>query len=322
MRTSRTTAGTAALLLVFGTSACAGGATTGAAGAAALSDETTMIVPFGAGGGSDIAGRTIAAGLEEATSSNVTVENRDGGAGAIGYSHLLSKAGDPNYLLATETAMLALPLTADTEFDYTDFTPIMSIGEDFTLLVVDARSPFTSCAEIVERSRSERVVAGVSGATGLDNVVFTMVEQAEDARFDRVPFESGGEVMTALLGGQIDIASLNPSEVLGQLDSGDLRALCVFADERYAYDELADIPTAKEEGIDVSYGQFRGLIAAGGISEEATEHWTAAGREFMGTEAYDAYMRDNYLQPDPLYGDEFRAYLEDSSSRLERVLNP
>ncbi|MFC4560324.1 tripartite tricarboxylate transporter substrate binding protein [Nocardiopsis mangrovi] len=322
MRARRTAAAAAALLLTAGTGACSGAAGSDEAGTSELTGDVTMVVPFGAGGGSDIAGRTIAAGLEAATGATITVENRDGGAGAIGYTYLLSKQGDPNYLLATETALLSLPMTADTEYHYTDFTPIMSIGEDFTLLVVAPDSPFDGCADAVEAAKEQRVVAGVSGAASLDNAVFAMVEQDTGAEFDRVPFESGGEVMASLIAGRIDIASLNPSEVLGQLESGDLRALCVAADERYDYDALSQIPTAKEEGIDVSYGQFRGVIAPGGITEEAAAHWEDAGREFVAGDAYDDYIAANLLQPGPLYGAEFRAYLDDNRASLEEVMNP
>ncbi|MFC3999607.1 tripartite tricarboxylate transporter substrate binding protein [Nocardiopsis sediminis] len=322
MGTRRTAAVAAALLLTAGTGACSGAAGSDEAGTSELTGDATMVVPFGAGGGSDVAGRTIAAGLEAATGTTVTVENRDGGAGAIGYTYLMSKRGDPNYLLSTETALLTLPMTADTEYDYTDFTPIMSMGEDFTLLVVAPDSPIEGCADAVATAKEQRVVAGVAGAASLDNAVFTMVEQDTGAQFDRVPFESGSEVMASLLAGRIDIASLNPSEVLGQLESGDLRALCVAADERYDYAALADIPTAKEEGIDVSYGQFRGLLAPGGISGEAAAHWEEASREFVGSDAYDDYITANLLQPGPLYGEDFRAYLDDNRASLEEVLNP
>ena len=146
----------------------------------------------------------------------------------------------------------------------------MKIADDFTLMVTRADAPYETCADVVEAAKSERVVAGISGATGLDNVVFTLTEQQTDVEFDRVSFESGGELTAALLGEQIDIASLNPGEVIGQLESGDIKALCAYADERYDYEELKDIPTASEQGIDVAFAQFRGVLAPGDISDSAT----------------------------------------------------
>jgi putative tricarboxylic transport membrane protein len=284
------------------------------------SGDTRMIVPFGAGGGSDTSGRAIAAGLEAGTGLNISTENREGGSGAVGYSHFLAQEGKDNYLLASETALLALPLTQNVEFDYTSFTPIMKLGDDYTLLVVAGDSEYETCDEVVDAAGSGRVVAAVSGATSLDEIVFTLVEDATGVTFDRVPFESGSEVLASLLGGIIDVASLNPGEVLGQLESGDLKALCAFSEERYEYDALADIPTAKEQGIDVAFAQFRGFIAPGGISAEATEFWIAAAKEFEQSDAYAEYIESNLMQANAAYGDDFLTYLEGNNEDLKKVL--
>jgi putative tricarboxylic transport membrane protein len=283
--------------------------------------DVTMIVPFGAGGGSDLAGRATATMIEAADEDlTVSVENREGGSGAVGYSYFLGESGNENMLLATETALLALPISGEVEFDYTDFTPIMKLGDDFTLMVVPADSPYQTCTDVVEAARGERITAGISGITGLDNIVFTLTEQETGVEFDRVPFESGGELTAALLGGQIDIASLNPGEIIGQLESGDVKALCAFAEERYEYEELADIETAAEQGIDVSFAQFRGVLAPGGISEEARQYWIETMEAAVETEEYQTYIEDNYLQPNTAAGDEFTEYLEGNNELLESVI--
>ncbi|HEU4466144.1 MAG TPA: tripartite tricarboxylate transporter substrate binding protein [Agromyces sp.] len=283
-------------------------------------NDVRMVVPFAAGGGSDVSGRAIASALEEATGATITVENREGGSGAVGYSHFLAQEGNADYLLASETALLALPLTTDVDFDHTSFTPIMKLGDDYTLMVVPADSEFETCTDVVDAAKSDGVVAAVSGAVSLDEVVFTLIEQDQDVQFDRVPFEGGSEVIAGLLGGQVEVGSLNPSEVLGQLESGDLRALCALSDERYEYEELADIPTAIEQGIDVSFAQFRGFIAPGGISDEAREFWIDAAKQFAESEAYTAYIEENLMQANALYGDDFVDYLEQNSADLEAVV--
>lgn len=283
-------------------------------------NDVRMVVPFAAGGGSDVSGRAIASALEEATGATITVENREGGSGAVGYSHFLAQEGNADYLLASETALLALPLTTDVDFDHTSFTPIMKLGDDYTLMVVPADSEFETCTDVVDAAKSDGVVAAVSGAVSLDEVVFTLIEQDQDVQFDRVPFEGGSEVIAGLLGGQVEVGSLNPSEVLGQLESGDLRALCALSDERYEYEELGDIPTAIEQGIDVSFAQFRGFIAPGGISDEAREFWIDAAKQFAESEAYTAYIEENLMQANALYGDDFVDYLEQNSADLEAVV--
>ena len=284
--------------------------------------DVTMIVPFGAGGGSDLAGRATATMIEAANDDvNVNVENREGGSGAVGYSHFLGQAGDGETLLATETALLALPISGEVEFDYTDFTPIMKLGDDFTLMVVAADSPYETCTDVVEAAESERITAGISGITGLDNIVFTLTEQQTGVEFDRVPFESGGELTAALLGGQIDVASLNPGEIIGQLEAGEVKALCAFSEERYAdYEELADIETAKEQGIDVAFAQFRGVLAPGGIDDAARDFWIETMEAAVETDEYEEYVESNYLQANTAAGDDFVEYIEGNNELLEQVL--
>jgi putative tricarboxylic transport membrane protein len=284
--------------------------------------KATMVVPFGPGGGSDVAGRTIAKGIEAAEEKlNVSVENREGGSGAVGYSYFLGENGNEKLLLASETSLIALPAQGNVDFTYQDFTPIFKLGEDFTLLVVHPDSEFKSCSDVVDKAKNGRVLAGVTAQTGLDNIVFTLTERETGASFDRVPFESGGEVAAALLGGQIDIGSLNPSEVIGQLKAGELKALCVFAPERYEYDAVDDIPTAEEQGIPVSFAQFRGVIAPGGISDEAREYWIDVMERVAEGDVYQQYVEQNYLQPITASGDEFVDYLEESTEKLKVVMD-
>jgi putative tricarboxylic transport membrane protein len=329
MKRTRSTVLATTSVLALSLAACGGGDSGGGGGDDAGSGDfrprggdVTMLVPFGAGGGSDLAGRATGTMIESADEElTVSVENREGGSGAVGYSYFLGENGNENLLLATETALLALPISGEVEFDYTDFTPIMKLGDDFTLMVVAADSPYETCADVVEAAESERITAGISGITGLDNIVFTLTEQETGVEFDRVPFESGGELTAALLGGQIDIASLNPGEIIGQLDSGDVKALCAYSEERYSdYEELADIETAKEQGIDVAFAQFRGVIAPGGISDEARNFWIETMEAAVETEEYQTYIEDNYLQPNTAAGDEFVSYLEGNNELLTQVL--
>jgi len=285
--------------------------------------DVKMVVPFGAGGGSDLSGRAIAAGLEEGTGVNISVENREGGSGAVGYSNFLSQKGKDNFLLAAETALLALPLTQNVQFDYKSFTPIMKLGDDYTLMVVKSDSKNQTCPDVVNEAKKNRVVAGVTGTTSLtlDQVVFTLTEQKTGAKFDRVPFESGSEAITALLGGQVDIISVNPGEALGQIQAGSIKALCSFSDKRYTSDTLKDVPTAKEQGLDVSFAQFRGFIAPGGISEEAKKYWIDAAKKFESSDEYKKYIEKNMLQANAVYGDDFGAFLENNTAALNSVLS-
>ncbi len=283
--------------------------------------NTVMIVPFEAGGGSDILGRAMASGMEEVREGlNVTVENRASTTGAVGYSYLLEQQGDPYFVLASETAGVALPITAETPWTWEDYTPVAQIAEDATLLVVPQDSELGSLQDVIDAAEQGRITVGVAGATGLDTIVFSLVGKSEGVEFERVVFESGGEIITAMRGGDIDIASLNPGEVIGQLESGDLKALVAFSDEKYEGDLLGDVPTAKEEGVDVSFTQYRGLFAAGGIQPDERKYWEDALVGWTKEKSYDKYIQDNYLISVVRTGKEFEDYLRGYEKTLQDVL--
>lgn len=307
---------------VLGLAGCggAGGGGGDSDGGFEPSRNVVMVVPFEAGGGSDILGRAMAAGMEEVEDVNISVENRASSTGAVGYSYLLEQQGDPHFLLASETAGVALPITAETPWTWEDFTPVAQIAEDATLLIVPADSELESLQDVLDAAKQGRITVGVAGATGLDTIVFSLVEQSEDVEFERVVFESGGEIITAMRGGDIDIASLNPGEVIGQLESGDLKALVAFSEKKYEGDLLGDVPTAKEEGVDVSFTQYRGLFAPGGIQPEERKYWEDAITGWTEEQSYDKYIEDNYLISVVRSGKEFEDYLKEYEQTLQDVL--
>ncbi len=323
----RVSGGAFAGVAVLGLAGCGssggGGGDTGGGGGSGFEPDrnVTMVVPFDAGGGSDILGRAMAAGIEEVRKGvNVPVENRSSASGAVGYSYLLEQQGDPYFLLASETAGVALPITSDTPWTWEDFTPVAQIAEDATLLIVPGDSEFKSLQDVIDAAKNKRLTVGVAGSTGLDTIVFSLVGEKAGVEFERVVFESGGEIINAMLGGNIDLASLNPGEVTGQLESGKLKALVAFSQKRYEGGQLADVPTAKEEGVDVSFTQYRGAFAPGGIKPEERKYWADALTEWTKTDSYDKYIKDNSLISLVRTGQEFEDYLKGYEKTLQDVL--
>lgn len=282
--------------------------------------DAVMIVPFEAGGGSDILGRAMASGMEKVREVNITVENRPSTTGAVGYSYLLEQQGDPHYMLASETTAVALPITTETPWTWEDFTPIGQIAEDATLMIVPQDSEFGSLQDVVDAAKQRRLTAGVVSTTGLDTIVFGLLEERAGIEFEYVVFESGGELVTALLGGDILLASLNPSEVIGQIEAGDLKALVAFAEKPYEGGELADVPIAKDEGYDVAFTQYRGLFGPGGIQPEERQYWADALLAWTETDNYKKYIQDNYLISLIRMGQEFESYLQEYEKTIRKVL--
>ena len=314
-----------AIALAAGLAGCGGGGSAGTSGGGESWEPerpVTIIVPFAPGGGSDVFGRALGKGIEESRPGvNITVENRPGGSGAIGYSFLLSKKADPHYLIPSETAGVALPLTTDTPWKWTDFTPVSQIGEDVTLMVVPQDSPYQKLPDVIDAlKQGKQVRMGVTGATGLDAIVTGLMEQDQGVKYRRVTFDSGGELVNALLGGDIDTAMLNPSEVIGQLKAGKMRAVAVFADSRYENAPLNEVPTAKEQGVDVAFTQYRGVFAAGGLTDAEVAYWEETLQKWMQSDSYKKYLADNFLRPVQRPHDEFVTYLKGYEKELQGVL--
>lgn len=317
-----------ATALALAAAGCAGTATEsggdggGGGGSWEPRRAVTIVVPFAPGGGSDVFGRALAAGIEEGRGDlNVNVENRPGGSGAIGYSFVLGKQGDPHYLIPSETAGVALPITTDTPWQWNDFTPVMQVAEDVTLMVVREDAPYQELQDVIGALQGgEQVRMGLAGATGLDAVVTGLMEQDQDVTYRRVTFDSGGEIVNALLGGDIDTAMLNPSEVIGQIEAGEMRAVAVFADSRYENAPLDEVPTAEEQGVDVSFTQYRGVFAAGGIRDAEIAYWEETVRQWTQSDSYQTYIDDNFLRPVQRPHQEFVTYLEGYEEELRSVL--
>jgi putative tricarboxylic transport membrane protein len=283
----------------------------------------TMIVPFAAGGGSDLMGRVMAAGITSVRPGvRVSVENRPGGNGVLGYNYLKQRKGDPLMLLASETAAVALPiLIKPSPFQWVDFTPIAQIAGDAQLLVVPQDASYKSLGDLIAAAKERKLKVGLTSTTSSDAIVAGLFERNQSIKFQPVVLESGPNSVARLLNGDIDFAILNPSETIGQMNAKALRPLAAFSDMRYsASTPLADVPTAKEQGVDVAFGQYRGLFAAGSLTKEQADYWADTIEEWTKTASYEEYIHKNNLFPQFKRGDAFTTYLKDTQATLEEVL--
>lgn len=283
----------------------------------------TMIVPFGAGGGSDLMGRAMAAGLSGVRQGvQVQVENRPGGNGVVGYNYLKQHDGDPQILLASETAAVALPiLISPPPFQWTDFTPIAQIAGDSQLLVVAEDAPYKTLADFVAAAKGKRLKVGLTSTTSSDAIVAKLLSRDQSLRFQPVVLESGSNSVARLLNGDIDFTILNPSETIGQMKAKAVRPLAAFSDKRYdATSPLADVPTAKEQGVDVAFAQYRALFAAGGLEKAQADYWANAIEDWTKTQSYKDYITKNNLFAEFRRGDDFQGYLKQTEATLQQVL--
>lgn len=289
------------------------------------SQNVSMVVPFKPGGGSDMFGRAATSGIEEVKGDvEISVNNIVGGSGAIGYSTLLQRQGNPNYLLASETgAAIILPLMNDVPYSWDKLTPIAEAAEDHTMIIVADDSPHQTINDLVDAAKQGQVNIAISGKGSPASLAFQLIEQDQDVSFNRVVFESGSANNAALLGGNVAAAGANPGEAIELIKAGKVRALTIFKDERFDQGPLAEVPTIAEAGIDVDVTptlQFRGILAPPNLSDAQRAYWENAVKAWSETESYKTYIANNYLTPKVRTGEEFAAFLEKQHDTIAPLL--
>ncbi len=230
-----------------------------------------FVVPFGAGGGSDLLARAIAKTIadERLLAVPLTVTNRPGGSGAVGWAYVLGKRGDPYFLATVSGSFWTTPLVGLAPFSYKDFTPVAGLARDTFLFAVRRESAYRTLREVIEVARRSPELISVSGsAVASDDAVATgLLQKAASIKFNYIPFGGSGPALTALLGGHVSSTWLNPGEGLEQIKAEKIRALAVTSTERLK--TLPDVPTFRESGHDIVWEQFRGVVMAPGIPADA-----------------------------------------------------
>jgi len=282
----------------------------------------TLVVHAGAGGGSDIFARTLAAAndREKYFPQPIVVENKPGGSGAIAFAYVAGKRGDPYFLLTAVTSFLTTPILRNAQFGYKDFTPIANFAFDEYLAMVRADSRYKTMKDLVEAARGnpKQITVGGTQLGSSDSICAYLVEKATGVQFNYIVFNSGGEVNAALMGGHIDWAVSNPGEALELAKGNKVRNLGVFAEKRLA--DAPDIPTLKEQGIDAEYVQNRGLVAPGGIPADARQALGAGLRRYSQSNTFQKYVKDNMLTAAWMDSATFGDWLAKEHERYQQVL--
>ena len=283
-------------------------------------ETLNYVIAFGPGGGNDLMSRTVVNILQqyEIYDENIVVENRDGGSGAIGFSYVKQQEGNPYFLTSTSGNFISTALVSNTDWNYSDFTPIGLLASDAMFLVVRTDSGYETVEDFVQAAIDGRLVVGGTGSAGPERVVAGLFANAAEINFDYVPAGTGGEMVTALTSGSVQAIVANPSEVAGQIEAGNFHALAFSDGKRSTV--YPDVPTFTEQGYDVDFSLPRGVVMPGGVSEDVQQWWVSALQQVVETPEWNEYLSTNSMSGNPIWGDEFGAYLEETSAEFESVL--
>lgn len=262
-----------------------------------------FVVPYAPGGGSDVYARAIdnVIKTEKLCPQRFIIENKPGGSGTIGTTSVAQSPGNEHMLVTFISGQVSGPLAVGKgAATYRDLTMIANLAKDEQFIVVKADSPFKTIQDLVAAAKKQPGTVTIGGtATGQeDHMCNRLFEKAADIKVRYIPFNSGGECITALLGGHVAAIWANPGEFVPQYEAKMVRPIAVANDARVPL--LNTVPTFMESGYKFEFDFFRGVAAPPKISPAAVAFYETMMKKMSDSAAW----KENYLKKymlSPLY---------------------
>ncbi len=285
--------------------------------------NVTLIVPYGAGGGTDITARLLARDLETALGKPVTVENRAGGGGWVGWGGLAAAKPDGyvlGYLNVPSMYAGYLDKAIGRKETLDSFTPLMNHVLDYNVWAVKADSPYKTVKDVVEAAKKQPSVVTVTayGAGSDDHLAILSMEAENNIKLSVVHSRSTAEAKTQALGGHIHVLGANISEVAEEAKSGALRILGVMAPKRSKF--LPNDPTFIEQGFKQDWSVSRGIAAPAGLDKAAEAKLIAALEKVLASPDHRAKAEGLSLQPEVIKGAAYVKFLKDNEVSTKKLM--
>ncbi|MDJ0037678.1 tripartite tricarboxylate transporter substrate binding protein [Pantoea allii] len=289
-------------------------------GYAAAPDRTECIAPAKPGGGFDLTCKLIQVSLMETKQIEkpMRITYMPGGVGAVAYNAIIAQrpAEAGTVVAFSGGSLLNLSQGKFGRYSVDDVKWLAAIGTDYGMIAVREDAPWKNLGELMAAMKKDptKVVVGAGASIGSQDWMKTALiakEAGIDPRKMRyVAFEGGGEVVTALLGNHIQVMSGDLSEMVPHLQGGKLRVLAVMADKRLP-DQLASIPTAKEQGFNVEWPIIRGFYLGPKVSDADYQWWQSAFEKMVQTPEFKKQRELRGLFEFNMFGAELDKYVKD-----------
>jgi len=284
-----------------------------------------IVVAAGAGGASDQMARMIQAAVQKNSlmKQPMVVSLKGGASGAEALMYMKSSGGDANKVLIAYSLIYMLPLSAKIPFNWRELTPVSVVALDQFVLWTNTQLPYKSVKEFADAAKSANppFKMGGTGSKREDHVLTVFLEKKTGAKFAYLPYKSGGEAATQLVGNHTQSNVNNPSENLEVWRAGQVRPLCVFDKERIQYKNKvagemswSDIPTCREQGVDVQYLMLRAMFLPGKVTRDQTAFYVDLFKKVSETPEFKDYMEKQALKPIFLTGNEMLKFLEEDDA--------
>jgi putative tricarboxylic transport membrane protein len=283
-----------------------------------------MMIPANPGGGWDTTGRALGKALQDAgVAASVSYDNKGGAAGAIGLAQFVnSSKGDANALMTMGAVMLGGIITGKPPVSLSQATPIARLTSEYNVFVLPADSPLKTMKDVVEQMKKDpgSVKWGGGSRGSTEHIAAAMIARevgVDPAKINYVAFRGGGEATAAILGGNVTVGGSGYSEFAEYIKTGKMRALAVTSDTRL---KGIDVPTLKEQGINVVIGNWRGVYGAAGITPEQRKALTEMVVKATKSKAWAEAMEKNAWTPALMTGKDFDAFVDNEFASLRAVM--
>ena len=286
--------------------------------------QLRIIAPAAPGGGWDQTARVMQQALQrEGLARLAPVENVPGAAGTIGLARFIgAERGRADVVLVSGLIMLGGIVTHRSPVTLGDVVPIARLTGEYEVIAVPAASPFHSLQDLMAAFKAQpgSISWGGGSAGGSDQILAGLVADAvgvEPRRVNYIAFSGGGESMSAILGGTVSVGINGFAEFAPQLEAGTLRALAISSAERLPG---VDIPTLREQGVEVEFENWRSIVAPPGISPEDRAQIAGTIRAMVQSPAWHESLAryrwlDRYLD-----GDAFARFVDAEEARVRAIL--
>ena len=298
------------------------GAWTTPASAASL-DQITIMAPAAPGGGWDSTSRAMQDVLQ-ATGivKSVQVENVAGAGGTRGLVQFVKRKGDPKIWMMSGLVMIGATVLNKTPVTLAEVTPIARLTSEWQAIAVTPQSKIQSMQDLVAalRANVSAVSWGGGSAGGTDHMAAALVAHAagaEPAKINYVAHSGGGESLAAILGGHVSVGINSVSEFMPQVEAGKLKIIGVSSEKRLAG---VDAPTFKEAGVDVVLGNWRGIMAAPGVSDTDRKEIASLVERMVKSEPWKAKLKERGWDDNYLSGEEFTRFVAAEQKRSMEIL--
>jgi putative tricarboxylic transport membrane protein len=286
-----------------------------------------IVVGSAPGGSNDKTGRSVEKLLNELklVPTSISVNNKPGGGGNILFAYVNQHPGDGHYLMVGTTALLSNHIVGSSKLNYTDFSPIASLFNDYVVFAVNANSPIKTGKDLVERLKGnpQSVSIGFATTLGSHNHIaagLLMKAAGGNAReLKAVAFKGSAEAVTALLGAHLELVTTAAGNVAAHVQAGKLRVVAVSADKRLP-GAFANVPTWKEQGVNLVYGGWRSIMGPKGLTAPQVAYWEGALRKAAQSPEWKAELERNYWSDDFVTSTQFRKDLDKDYADMKAVL--